>query len=312
MDELLAYKKIQQLKNQLAQVILGKEEVLTLTITALIADGHLLFEDVPGVGKTTLIKALAQSIGGEFSRIQFTPDLLPADILGTTIFNSQKQDFEFKPGPVFTTVLLADEINRATPRAQAALLEVMNEKQVTLDGTTYPLAENFFVLATQNPLEYEGTYPLPEAQLDRFLFRLNIGYPDAESELALLKNQGPLRIGKTLAPVISLDELSEIKKLVQQVNMDDSLYAYGLALVKATRNHPEIFLGVSPRGAMAFIQGAKAYAVVSGRNYCLPDDLKAVFLPACAHRIYLNAGDFLREKNEAVLAEILNKTAVPR
>ncbi|MGX7198502.1 AAA family ATPase [Enterococcus nangangensis] len=307
----IAHEKVQELLDNMEKIILGKRQVLKLTLTALLADGHILFEDVPGVGKTTLIKALAASIQGSYGRIQFTPDLLPGDILGSAIYNSVTHTFEFKEGPVFTTVLLADEINRATPRAQSALLEVMSERQVTLDGTSYPMEENFFVLATQNPIEYEGTYPLPEAQLDRFLFCLSIGYPDYEAELELLKGTDTEKLLPQLKGVLTLAELSILKKLASEVHVTDDLYEYALSLILATRNQPEIRLGASPRGGLAFLRAAKAYALVEGRNFCVPDDFKAVFLPTFAHRIFLSTGAFSKKETEALLQKILQHVPVP-
>lgn len=307
----IAHEKVQELLDNMEKIILGKRQVLKLTLTALLADGHILFEDVPGVGKTTLIKALAASIQGSYGRIQFTPDLLPGDILGSAIYNSLTHTFEFKEGPVFTTVLLADEINRATPRAQSALLEVMSERQVTLDGTSYPMEENFFVLATQNPIEYEGTYPLPEAQLDRFLFCLSIGYPDYEAELELLKGTDTEKLLPQLKGVLTLAELSILKKLASEVHVTDDLYEYALSLILATRNQPEIRLGASPRGGLAFLRAAKAYALVEGRNFCVPDDFKAVFLPTFAHRIFLSTGAFSKKETEALLQKILQHVPVP-
>lgn len=307
----IAHEKVQELLDNMEKIILGKRQVLKLTLTALLADGHILFEDVPGVGKTTLIKALAASIQGSYGRIQFTPDLLPGDILGSAIYNSLTHTFEFKEGPVFTTVLLADEINRATPRAQSALLEVMSERQVTLDGTSYPMEENFFVLATQNPIEYEGTYPLPEAQLDRFLFCLSIGYPDYEAELELLKGTDTEKLLPQLKGVLTLAELSILKKLASEVHVNDDLYEYALSLILATRNQPEIRLGASPRGGLAFLRAAKAYALVEGRNFCVPDDFKAVFLPTFAHRIFLSTGAFSKKETEALLQKILQHVPVP-
>jgi len=270
MESLLS--KISVLIDEVEKVILGKREVVKMTVTALLAGGHVLFEDVPGVGKTLMIKTLAKTIQGSFSRIQFTPDLLPSDILGVSIFNSQNNQFEFRKGPIFTTVLLADEINRTTPRTQSALLEAMSEGRVTIDNQTYQLSPHFFVLATQNPVEYEGTYPLPEAQLDRFLFRLKIGYPAFQDELAVLLGADRNQI--EVNQVLNETEVDQLKLLVNKVFVHESVGKYALQLVEASRNHPEVALGVSPRGGVMFIKGAKAYALTEGRQYVTPEDLQ--------------------------------------
>ena len=264
--------KIDQLIQELEKAVIGKRSTIQLMIVALLAGGHVLFEDIPGVGKTLLVKALAKAVQGTFSRVQCTPDLLPSDILGFSVYNSQSKEFEFRPGPIFTTILLADEINRTTPRTQSALLEAMAENHATIDNNTYPLDNHFFVLATQNPIEYEGTYPLPEAQLDRFLFRLQIGYPSFDDELLLLLDKFE-KVLDNLKVVLNSHEIEEIKTSVANVFVSPEVASYALQLVSATRTHSAIQLGISPRGSLAFIQAAKAYALIHGRNYVTPKDL---------------------------------------
>lgn len=301
--------KVQQLINEVEKVILGKTEVIQLTVAALLAGGHVLFEDIPGVGKTVLVKALAKAIQGTFSRVQFTPDLLPGDILGVSVFNSGSNQFEFRPGPIFTTVLLADEINRSTPRTQAALLEAMSEGQVTIDNRTYPLDENFFVLATQNPIEYEGTYPLPEAQLDRFLFRLSIGYPSFDDELQLITGQQEDLLA-TVETVLTQGDLQGMKKAADAVYVDPLVVRYALELVQASRQHPAVALGVSPRGGIAFIKGAKAFALTQGRNFVTPEDLQRVLPFVFGHRLLYR--EFQTTiGSEQILTEIRQQVAVP-
>lgn len=253
-------------------------------IVALLAGGHVLFEDIPGVGKTLLVKALAKAVQGTFSRVQCTPDLLPSDILGFSVYNSQSKEFEFRPGPIFTTILLADEINRTTPRTQSALLEAMAENHATIDNNTYPLDNHFFVLATQNPIEYEGTYPLPEAQLDRFLFRLQIGYPSFDDELLLLLDKFE-KVLDNLNEVLNSYEIEEIKTNVANVFVSPEVASYALQLVSATRSHAAIQLGISPRGSLSFIQAAKAYALIHGRNYITPKDLQDLVPYVFSHRL---------------------------
>lgn len=264
--------KIDQLIQELEKAVIGKRSTIQLMIVALLAGGHVLFEDIPGVGKTLLVKALAKAVQGTFSRVQCTPDLLPSDILGFSVYNSQSKEFEFRPGPIFTTILLADEINRTTPRTQSALLEAMADNHATIDNNTYPLDNHFFVLATQNPIEYEGTYPLPEAQLDRFLFRLQIGYPSFDDELLLLLDKFE-KVLDNLKVVLNSYEIEEIKTSVANVFVSPEVASYALQLVSATRTHSAIQLGISPRGSLAFIQAAKPYALIHGRNYVTPKDL---------------------------------------
>lgn len=304
MESLLS--KISVLIDEVEKVILGKREVVKMTVTALLAGGHVLFEDVPGVGKTLMIKTLAKTIQGSFSRIQFTPDLLPSDILGVSIFNSQNNQFEFRKGPIFTTVLLADEINRTTPRTQSALLEAMSEGRVTIDNQTYQLSPHFFVLATQNPVEYEGTYPLPEAQLDRFLFRLKIGYPAFQDELAVMLGTDRNQI--EVNQVLNETEVDQLKLLVNEVFVHESVGKYALQLVEASRNHPEVALGVSPRGGVMFIKGAKAYALTEGRQYVTPEDLQKLLPVVFGHRMQLKSR---HQDVSRVMKEIIDKVPVP-
>lgn len=276
--------KIDQLIQELEKAVIGKRSTIQLMIVALLAGGHVLFEDIPGVGKTLLVKALAKAVQGTFSRVQCTPDLLPSDILGFSVYNSQTKEFEFRPGPIFTTILLADEINRTTPRTQSALLEAMAENHATIDNNTYPLDNHFFVLATQNPIEYEGTYPLPEAQLDRFLFRLQIGYPSFDDELLLLLDKFE-KVLDNLKVVLNSHEIEEIKTSVANVFVSPEVASYALQLVSATRTHSAIQLGISPRGSLAFIQAAKAYALIHGRNYVTPKDLQELVPFVFSHRL---------------------------
>lgn len=304
--EYVQHQSIQKLIAEIEKVVVGKREVIEMTVAAFLAGGHVLFEDIPGVGKTVLVKTLAKAIHGHFSRVQFTPDLQPSDITGISIYNEQSRAFEFRPGPLFTRVLLADEINRTPPRTQAALLEAMSEGSVTIDNQTYALDEHFFVLATQNPVEYEGTYPLPEAQLDRFLFRLTIGYPVYEDELVLLQG-GQERALAQVRPVISESELRALKEQVLAVKITDQISRYALDLIRESRAHPGVLLGISPRGGIAFLQGARAYALVQGRDFVTPEDLQAVLGPVFGHRLLLNYG----AERETVLQELLAQVPVP-
>jgi len=276
------------------------------------AGGHILFEDVPGVGKTTLVKALARASGCAFSRIQCTPDLLPSDISGVSIFNHKTGEWSFKKGPVFTQILLADEINRTSPKTQSALLEAMQEKQVTADGITFKLDEPFMVIATQNPREYEGTFPLPESQLDRFMMRLSLGYPPVENEIDLLRDTPGEDLLERVEQVLDSEELLEIQRETGQVYISDSMLEYTTNLVSATRNHEKIALGISPRGSLHLIRCAKAWAYTQDRDYVLPDDVQELVLPVFGHRIILNQAVFFEEvNNESVLDEILNRVRVP-
>lgn len=301
--------KIPRLIDEVEKVIFGKRKVIQLTIAALLAGGHVLFEDVPGVGKTLMVKTLAKAIKGTFSRVQFTPDLLPSDVTGVTILNSQTNQFEFRPGPIFTTVLLADEINRTTPRTQAALLEAMSERAVTIDNHTYSLSSHFFVLATQNPVDYEGTYPLPEAQLDRFLFRLSIGYPSFDDELKLMFNNQQAEVA--IEQIVSAEEVEELKTLVAEVYVDKQVAKYALQLVTASRNHSAIALGVSLRGSAAFIHGARAYALTQGRTYVTPEDLQTILPAKFGHRLQLKGGYHDTKQLRTVIDQLIEEVPIP-
>jgi MoxR-like ATPase len=306
---------IRSLHASIERALVGKPEVVRLAIVALLARGHLLIEDVPGVGKTTLAQALAQSLGLSFQRIQFTSDLLPSDILGVSVFDPRKSEFEFKPGPIFANIILADEINRTTPKTQSSLLEAMNEAQVSLDHHTYRLPRPFMVLATQNPLEYQGTHPLPESQLDRFLLRIRIGYPDESHERLILRGAGAAVLD-LLRPVLSGEAVQDLQAQVETVKVEESLLGYVMAIVQATRSHAALALGVSPRGSLALVRAAQALALTEGRSYCIPDDIKQLAIPALAHRViprarWEAAGDRHADA-ETVIREILQDVPVPR
>ncbi|MBI4423715.1 MAG: AAA family ATPase [Elusimicrobia bacterium] len=279
---------VQRLLDQVQRIFVGKEEVVRLTVVTLLARGHLLIEDVPGIGKTLLGVALARSVEASFRRIQFTSDLLPSDILGVSLFNQAEHSFEFRAGPVFSHILLADEINRSTPKTQSALLEAMSELQVSIDGITHPLPDPFLVLATQNPVEYHGTYPLPEAQLDRFLMRVRIGYPTPEDEKRILQGVDPAERVKALDPVLSLAEIRGLQAEAASIRVSEPLLDYAVALSEATRRHPAVRLGLSPRGTLALCRAAKAFALAAGRGFCIPDDFKEVAIPVIAHRLLLD------------------------
>ncbi|EFF20389.1 magnesium chelatase [Enterococcus faecium] len=281
-----------------------------MMIVALLAGGHVLFEDIPGVGKTLLVKALAKAVQGTFSRVQCTPDLLPSDILGFSVYNSQSKEFEFRPGPIFTTILLADEINRTTPRTQSALLEAMAENHATIDNNTYPLDNHFFVLATQNPIEYEGTYPLPEAQLDRFLFRLQIGYPSFDDELLLLLDKFE-KVLDNLNEVLNSYEIEEIKTNVANVFVSPEVASYALQLVSATRSHAAIQLGISPRGSLSFIQAAKAYALIHGRNYVTPKDLQDLVPYVFSHRLIFYDRSLKEDEKKQIIHTLVAQIPIP-
>lgn len=305
---------VRRLEENIGSVILGKHSAIQLALVALLAEGHLLIEDAPGVGKTSLAKSLALSLGCRFTRLQFTPDMLPSDILGGSIFLPNRGEFEFRPGPVFTQVLLADEINRTPPRTQSALLEAMMEKQVSVEGRTHPLEKPFFVLATQNPYEFEGTYPLPENQLDRFMVCMEIGYPDKAAEKAVLishRNGEPVN---GLKPVITSEQLMELQVAVREVRIDDALHDYILEIVHATRSHPELTIGVSTRGAVTFSRAIQSQAFVAGRDYVIPDDVKAMAIPVLAHRVVCSGilREGQRKRAQAVLQQMLAKIPVPR
>ncbi|MBD2449929.1 MoxR family ATPase [Nostoc sp. FACHB-152] len=298
--------QIEVLTQNLARTIVGKNEAIRLVLVALLSGGHALLEDVPGVGKTLLAKSLARSLDGKFQRLQCTPDLLPTDITGTNIWNPKSGEFTFLPGPVFANVLLADEINRATPRTQSALLEVMEEHQVTVDGVSRPVPQPFFVIATQNPIEYQGTFPLPEAQMDRFMLSLSLGYPSAQEELEMLQN---LQQGRNneLHPCITLAALQELRQICSQVRVETSLQQYILELVRATRHDEEITLGVSPRGTVALQKASQALAFISGRDYAIPDDVKFLVPYVLCHRLIPRGGRNAR----SVVDRLLRSVPIP-
>jgi MoxR-like ATPase len=296
----------QRVAENVERVIVGKREVIELVLVALLVEGHVLFEDVPGTGKTMLARALAISLGGAFKRIQFTPDLLPNDVTGVSVFNQKTQEFEFRPGPAFSNVLLADEINRATPRTQSALLECMGERQITVDGQTRVLPRPFLVLATQNPIEYEGTFPLPEAQLDRFLMRLRLGYPSLDDERQILDNLRGEHPIERLEQVVDAAELLEHQRAVWEVHVEASVRDYVIAVARATREHPELTLGASPRATLALYKAAQAYAAMHDRDYVLPDDVKRLAVPTLAHRLIVRPESALRGRSaEAIVSAIL-------
>ncbi len=301
---------IASLEKNVARCIVGKPEVVRLAVIGLLARGHLLIEDVPGVGKTTLAAALARSISGRFARIQFTADMLPSDVIGVSVWDVARGEFSFKPGPLFANVVLADEINRTAPKTQSSLLEAMNEAQVSLDHTTHALPAPFMVLATQNPREYEGTYPLPESQLDRFLLRVRIGYPGAEDEKAILR--GAAASPDTLAPALGLEEVRRLQTLADTVRVADLVLDYVMALVSATRDSRRLVLGVSPRGARALVAAARAGALTEGRDYVVPDDVKRFAVSALAHRVIPRALDAGAVDVESVVRAIVEDVPVPR
>lgn len=303
---------IKKVVDNVEKVIVGKTSAIQLVIVGLICKGHVLIEDVPGTGKTVLAKSLARSIGCTFNRIQFTPDMLPSDVTGVSIFNQKTAEFEFRPGPVMAQIVLTDEINRATPKTQAALLEAMEEHQVTVDGVTHPLPEPFLVLATQNPIEYEGTFPLPEAQLDRFLLRINIGYPALRDEVEMVRRQKLAHPLESLERVISVEELLEVQMAVKEVEVSSEIEDYIVNIVNATRSHGELYLGASPRGSLGLYRTAQARAALEGRRYVIPDDVKALAASVLSHRMILGSAARIREVNSlAIVDEILNSVHVP-
>ena len=307
---------IAPLQRAVAGVIRGKDEAIELALVALLARGHLLIEDVPGVGKTTLAQALAHSFHCSFQRIQFTSDMLPSDVVGISVFNQIEQQFEFKPGPIFANIVLADEINRTTPKTQSALLEAMNEAQVTVDTHTHPLPQPFMVLATQNPIEHHGTYPLPESQMDRFLIRIQMGYPSRENEKEILKSHANAHSGASVQPVMEASDILAMQEGVAAIRVDDSLLDYALEIIEKTRRNERLILGVSPRGSLMLQRAAQARAFIEGRDFCLPDDFKQMVLPVFAHRVVVNARYATTQKKtaqaETILAEIIESTAVPQ
>jgi MoxR-like ATPase len=304
-----------ELEAALRKVIRGKDDVIRLALVSMMARGHLLIEGVPGVGKTTLGQALARALDCSFQRVQFTSDMLPSDVLGISIYSAIEQQFEFKRGPVFTNILLADEINRTTPKTQSALLEAMNEDQVTVDSHSYALPQPFLVIATQNPVEHHGTYPLPESQLDRFLMRVRMGYPDGDAERDILRSEAGTAQLENLQPVLTAADVQEMQEAVKQVHVDESLVSYTLAIVKKTRESEHFSLGVSPRGSQMLYRAAQATAFLDGRNFCTPEDFKPLVIPVFAHRVVVNAlySSILKksEQAEQVMHEILESVPVP-
>jgi MoxR-like ATPase len=293
------------------RVIIGKHHEVRLALVALLCQGHLLIEDVPGTGKTVLAKALSRSLGCTFRRIQFTPDLLPSDVTGLSIFNQKTNEFEFRPGPIMAQIVLADEINRATPKTQSSLLECMEERQATIDGVTYQMPNPFLVIATQNPIEYEGTFALPEAQLDRFLLRLHMGYPGMLEEIVILDQQKKTHPIDDLEEVMSLEELRSMQDGVRETYVDSSVSEYIVRLVNATRNHPDVYLGASPRGSLALYRAGQAFAALSGRDYVIPDDIKAVAVPALAHRTIVKTAATVRDVDAGlIIRELLDSVPV--
>jgi MoxR-like ATPase len=304
-----------ELERALRSIIRGKDDVVRLALVAILARGHLLIEGVPGVGKTTLAHALARAIDCDFRRVQFTSDMLPSDVLGISVYSTAAECFEFKRGPIFTNILLADEINRTTPKTQSALLEAMNERQVTVDGRPHPLPNPFLVIATQNPVEHHGTYPLPESQLDRFLIRARMGYPEAGSEREILRGHAGAARLEELRPVLTAEEVVALQDEVSTVRVEDSLIDYSLAIVERTRQHEQLSLGVSPRGSLMLYHAAQAMAFLEGRNFCTPDDFKKLTVPTFAHRLVISArytSTLKRaEQSEQILREVVDSVPVP-
>ena len=312
----LAVQKVRSLgeiiRNNMERVMIGKRDIIDLLLVVLLSDGHVLLEDVPGIGKTMMAKSLARSLGATFQRVQGTPDLLPTDITGVNYFDQRSNEFVFRQGPLFTQILLVDEINRATPRTQSALLESMAERQVTMERTTMPLPKPFLVIATQNPIELEGTFPLPEAQLDRFLLRLQIGYPSEEEEQAILHRFKQEEVLETLKPVITADQLLELQSAIRQVNWQPEVERYLLAIVRATRDHPSAQLGVSPRGSLALYRACEAFAALQGRDYVQPDDVKHLAPSVLSHRLLTTSRSRMRgQQSLEIINTIVKNTPVP-
>lgn len=304
---------VQTTSDNVEHVIIGKRREVELVMVALLCKGHVLIEDVPGVGKTVLTKAIARSIGSSFKRIQFTPDLLPSDVTGVNVFNQQRGTFEFRPGPIVAQMVLADEINRATPKTQAALLEAMEEAQISVDGVTHTLPQPFVVLATENPIDYEGTFPLPEAQLDRFLLRLALGYPGRAGELEMLDRQHRRHPLETLQQVVSVEDLRRAQDAVKGIHVSQAVREYIVSLVEATRRHDDVFLGASPRGSIALFNAARAWAGIRGRDFVIPDDVKLLAEPTLAHRIIIGPAARMRGyDSRSVVADLLRTIPVPQ
>ncbi len=308
--------KIVQLKAEIGKVIVGQDEMVNQLITAILANGHVLIEGVPGIAKTLSAKLIAKTISAGFSRIQFTPDLMPSDIIGTTVYNNGKGTFEFNQGPVFSNIILIDEINRSPAKTQAALFEVMEERQVTVDGTTYPMKEPFLVFATQNPIEHEGTYRLPEAQIDRFLFRIKITYPSKEDEFNILMNADKREIQKEedlVNPVLSVKDIIDFQKKIRSIHIEPNLTRYIAEIIHTTRNHPSLFLGGSPRASLNILISSKAYAAIQGRDFVTPEDIHSVLFPVLNHRLYLTPEKELEGSSaEQVVADIIKSVEVPK
>lgn len=307
---------VQNIANRIVEnverVIVGKRQSVQLTVLGFLSQGHMLIEDVPGTGKTVLAKSLAKSVGCEFQRIQFTPDMLPSDVTGVSVFNQKTFEFQFRPGPVHAQIVLVDEINRATPKTQSALLEAMEERQVTVDGQTFPLGPPFMVLATQNPIEYEGTFPLPEAQLDRFLLRIRLGYPTKDQEMEILDRQRRRHPVDVLEQVVSVEELLEAQESIKEIYVDELVESYLVELVRETRQHPDVYLGSSSRGALALYRLGQARAAMFGRDYVLPDDVKVLAGAALGHRIIVGPAARIKDiEQEAIVEDILAKVPVP-
>jgi MoxR-like ATPase len=301
-----------ELIENVGKVIVGKSDVVELVLVALFSNGHVLIEDVPGVGKTMLVRSIATSTGCDYRRMQFTPDLLPSDVTGASVFNQKTGNFEFRPGPIMAQIVLADEINRATPKTQSALLEAMGEQQVTVEGTTRPLPSPFMVLATQNPIEYEGTFPLPEAQLDRFFMRISLGYPNSEQEVAIMDDREHIDPINQLAAVCTPDDIVKLQKEADDIYIDALVKKYIVDLADATRQHPEAALGVSPRASINMMKGGKAFAMLQERDYVVPDDIKTLATPMLAHRVLLTPSARMREvTQETVIADALRQVPVP-
>lgn len=301
-----------RLKMNLSNVIVGKDETIALTVVAFLCQGHILIEDVPGVGKTMLARSLAKSLGCTFKRIQFTPDMLPSDVTGVSIFNQNTREFEYRPGPLMAQIVLADEINRATPKTQSALLEAMEERQITVDGTTYGLPVPFMVLATQNPIEYEGTFPLPEAQLDRFLMRIDLGYTSLSNEIKILEQQKLIHPILELESVIDIDEILVAQEIIRHVHVSDPVKRYIVEMVRETREHPEVYLGASPRGSLGLFRAGQARAALNGRDYVLPDDVKILAPNILPHRVVVSPAARLTDINSTkIVREILDSLPVP-
>ncbi len=307
---------VQAIANQIVEnverVIVGKRGPVQLTVLGLLCQGHILIEDVPGVGKTVLAKSLSKSVGCRFQRIQFTPDMLPSDVTGVSVFNQKTFEFEFRPGPIHAQIVLVDEINRATPKTQSALLEAMEERQVTVDGETFPLGPPFMVLATQNPIEYEGTFPLPEAQLDRFMLRIRLGYPSKEEEMEILDRQRKVHPIEGISQVVSVEQLLEAQEAVKEIYVDEQVKSYLVDLVRETRTHPDVYLGSSSRGALALYRLGQARAAMFGRDYVLPDDIKVLAASALGHRIIVGPAARIKDvEPEAIVEDILSRVPVP-